>query len=319
MPNVFPFFGRERQGPGDFAFFSTKGKKSLFLDGEKLSKLGDFLGEFPSVALSSRDFRLVREGPSERRKWLDLLLSTASTEYFQSLQLYHRALRERNALLKKGGGDRELDAFEQALIPSGLRIQKMRVDALPKISVLLSESYAALSSKKRKPTLPTSPTSCSKASRSGPSDWWRNELKIGSWAIRVEVLIVTTLFFSAMARMPEPLPPKVSSVAWCWLCGLRNFSLSGKSAIKLRLFLPTTCLVSLTTSARQTSSNCLPPRLKSFATGTSFPSPAKRTNGKLFGFLQAPFRKASFSIGPSSVISFLVQVLKPLTDSRWKR
>ena len=74
-----------------------------------------------------------------------------------SLQLYHRALRERNALLKKGGGDRELDAFEQALIPSGLRIQKMRTDALPKISVLLSESYAALSSRKEEADLAYKP------------------------------------------------------------------------------------------------------------------------------------------------------------------
>jgi DNA replication and repair protein RecF len=124
--------------------FRPKGEKSLVVDGEKLSKLGDFLGEFPSVALSSRDFRLVREGPSERRKWLDLLLSTSSTEYFTSVRRYHRALRERNALLKKGGGDRELDAFEQALIPSALLIQKMRIEAIPKLSGLLSKSYADL-------------------------------------------------------------------------------------------------------------------------------------------------------------------------------
>lgn len=127
--------------------FRGKGEKSLIVDGEKLSKLGDFLGEFPSVALSSRDFRLVRDGPAERRKWLDLLLSTASSEYFTHLRLYHRALRERNALLKKGGGDRELDAFEQALIPSAMLVQKMRIESLPKLSQLLTDSYAALSAK----------------------------------------------------------------------------------------------------------------------------------------------------------------------------
>ena len=137
--------------------FRPKGEKSLLVDGEKLSKLGDFLGQFPSVALSSRDFRLVREGPSERRKWLDLLLSTASSEYFVSHQLYHRALRERNALLKRGGGDRELDAFEQALIPSGLRIQQMRTDALPKLAAFLSQNYAALSSRKEQADLSYKP------------------------------------------------------------------------------------------------------------------------------------------------------------------
>jgi len=137
--------------------FRPRGEKTLVVDGEKLSKLGDFLGEFPSVALSSRDFRLVRDGPSERRKWLDLLLSTASPEYFNGLQLYHRALRERNALLKKGGGNRELDAFEQALIPSGIIIQKMRTEALPRLSSLLSESYAALSSKQEEAGLAYKP------------------------------------------------------------------------------------------------------------------------------------------------------------------
>ena len=97
--------------------FRPKGEKSLVVDGEKLSRLGDFLGEFPSVALSSRDFRLVREGSSERRKWLDLLLPTSSTEYLTSVRRYHRALRERNALLKKGGGDR--------LVPTALFYQSM--------------------------------------------------------------------------------------------------------------------------------------------------------------------------------------------------
>ena len=66
-------------------------------------------------------------------------------------------MRERNALLKKGGGDRELDAFEQALIPSAMLVQKMRIDALPKLSGLLSESYAALSAKQEEASLEYKP------------------------------------------------------------------------------------------------------------------------------------------------------------------
>jgi DNA replication and repair protein RecF len=134
--------GEEREV---FLSFRTKGDKHLEVDGEKVSKLGDFLGEFPSVALSSRDLRLIRDGPAERRRWLDLLLSTSSADYFSTLQAFHRALRERNALLKQDGGDQELDAFEQALIPAAVRLRGMRADALPLLSKSLAASYEVLS------------------------------------------------------------------------------------------------------------------------------------------------------------------------------
>jgi len=125
--------------------FHDKGEKQLEVDGERIKRFSDYLGEFPSVAFSSRDFRLVREGPSDRRKWLDLLLSSSSTEYFEALKIYHRSLRERNALLKQGGGDRELDAFEQSLIPNAYRIYQFRSEALPEISATLSSYYNSLS------------------------------------------------------------------------------------------------------------------------------------------------------------------------------
>ena len=136
--------------------FRPKGEKSLLVDGEKLSKLGDFLGQFPSVALSSRDFRLVREGPSERRKWLDLLLSLLQLNTFNPFS-FIIGLARAQCLAQKGGGDRELDAFEQALIPSGLRIQQMRTDALPKLAAFLSQNYAALSSRKEQADLSYKP------------------------------------------------------------------------------------------------------------------------------------------------------------------
>ena len=97
--------GEEREV---FLSFRSKGDKHLEIDGEKISKLGDFLGEFPSVALCSRDLRLIRDGPAERRRWLDLLLSTSSADYFSTLQAFHRALRERNALLKQDGATKNL-------------------------------------------------------------------------------------------------------------------------------------------------------------------------------------------------------------------
>ena len=125
--------------------FHDKGDKQLEVDGKKVRRFSDYLGEFPSVVFSSRDFRLVRDGPAERRKWLDLLLSSSSPEYFEALRKFHRSLRDRNALLKHGGADPELDAFEQSLIPSAFRVYQLRFEALPIISNFLSSYYQSLS------------------------------------------------------------------------------------------------------------------------------------------------------------------------------
>ncbi len=272
--------------------FRPKGEKSLFLDGEKLSKLGDFLGQFPSVALSSRDFRLVREGPSERRKWLDLLLSTASTEYFLSLQLYHRALRERNALLKKGGGDRELDAFEQALIPSGLRIQKMRVDALPKISILLSESYAALSSKKEEADLAYKPDLLLESEQ--------------EWAKRLVEERAKDRIMGNTRRGPH-------RDDFTFLCNgkdARTFASEGQQrglVLALRfaefffvrqvrdqtpLILADDVLGELDDERKANFKQLLPPEAQVFATGTSFPSPCEADKWETFRVSSGTFSKS---------------------------
>ena len=137
--------------------FREKGEKKLEVDGEKIKRFADYLGNFPLVCLSSRDFRLIRDGPSERRKWLDILLSFSSTEYFETLRTFHRSLRERNSLLKHGGGDRELDAFEQNLIPNAYRLFQLRKVALPQLSKSLANYYKSLSGGKEGASLSYKP------------------------------------------------------------------------------------------------------------------------------------------------------------------
>jgi DNA replication and repair protein RecF len=133
--------------------FDSKGAKHVELDGERITRLADYVGRFPSVVLSSRDFRLVRDGPGERRRWLDVTLSTSSSAYFQTLRNYHRGLRERNAILKRGGGDAELDAFEASLVPAAVELTRLRREALPELSDLLSERYGTISSSREKASL----------------------------------------------------------------------------------------------------------------------------------------------------------------------
>src|SRR5207248_1603604 len=101
--------------------------KELWCDQIRITRLADYLGQFPTVVFSSQDMQLVRGSPAIRRRWLDLTLSAVDATYFRVLQTFTRALAERNALLKTGRtDDRELDAFEQTLAPAAAELIGLR-------------------------------------------------------------------------------------------------------------------------------------------------------------------------------------------------
>lgn len=124
--------------------FAKKGGKKVEVDGELVKKLGSFLGQFPSVCLSSRDFRLVRESPSDRRKWMDLALSSTSNRYFSALQGYYRSMKERNALLKQQASDSQLQAFEQTLATCASLLHEERSAFFPSLSDPFEQAYLGL-------------------------------------------------------------------------------------------------------------------------------------------------------------------------------
>jgi len=135
-------YGTEREA---MITFGIRGTKVVQIDGEPAKRLGDFLGQFPSVCLSSRDFRLVRESPSDRRKWMDLVLSSSSPEYLRALQGYYRSMKERNTLLKKEAGDAEVAAFEHTLASSAHILRQLRSSFFPSINEVFERSYTCLS------------------------------------------------------------------------------------------------------------------------------------------------------------------------------
>jgi DNA replication and repair protein RecF len=82
----------------------------------KVTRLGDFIGRFPTVVFSSQDNQFLRGAPALRRRWLDLTLAAMDPAYLTALQSCTRALAERNLLLKQGGRDTgAIEAFEHEL------------------------------------------------------------------------------------------------------------------------------------------------------------------------------------------------------------
>ncbi len=118
--------------------------RELWCDGEKISRVGDYLGRFPTVVFTSQDLLLVRGAPTGRRRWLDLTLAAMDGEYLRALQTYHRALAERNSLLKVGAKADELAAFEHALAPAGAALIARRQAGLDELGARVAAFYAQL-------------------------------------------------------------------------------------------------------------------------------------------------------------------------------
>lgn len=134
----------EQRGETELTIKLKPEGRELWCDRERVTKLADHLGRFPTVVFSSQDMLLVRGAPAARRRWLDLTLSAMDADYLRTLQTYHRALAGRNSLLKRGSTDAELNAFEQQLAPAAADLVVQRREGIRELGARLSGYYAQL-------------------------------------------------------------------------------------------------------------------------------------------------------------------------------
>jgi len=126
-------------------FWSTR-ERNLVLDNGPVRKLSDYLGVLRTVVFCSEDTLLVKGPGRARRRFLDLLLSQTHPTYLPLLQRYARALRSRNALLKRNLPDPvALESFSSELMSAGEAIINFRGQLVPLFSPLVSSAYRSIS------------------------------------------------------------------------------------------------------------------------------------------------------------------------------
>lgn len=113
---------------GNFRF-----RKEVLLDGVK-RKMNAVVGQFNAVIFLPQMARIIEEGPSERRRYLDMLISQVSLRYVQNLSDYGQTLSQRNALLKqlaeRGGDPGQLAVWDGMLARHGAAIMWERIRAI---------------------------------------------------------------------------------------------------------------------------------------------------------------------------------------------
>ena len=89
------------------------------LDGESVGQLGDLCAALAVVTFEPGSHALITGSAEIRRRYLDWGLFHVEPAFLRSWRRYNRALKQRNALLKTGGGLRQLDAWDHELVESG--------------------------------------------------------------------------------------------------------------------------------------------------------------------------------------------------------
>lgn len=78
-----------------------QGKKIVLINGIPIKKISELLGVLNVIYFFPDDLKLIKESPSERRKFMDMDICQASKSYFYLLQRYERILNQRNKLIKQ--------------------------------------------------------------------------------------------------------------------------------------------------------------------------------------------------------------------------
>jgi len=143
----------DSEGITSLEIHSGSAGRKVLIDGEKVSRLVDFIGRFPTVTLCSSDLMLLRGSPSERRRFIDLTLSVVNRSYYSSLRQFNSGITERNRLLKNNGSAAELSAFEAEVATHACIISNFRKESILKLGDVLSRVYAGIAEADEGPVL----------------------------------------------------------------------------------------------------------------------------------------------------------------------
>lgn len=133
-------------------------KREIRVNGNKIARAVDLLGNMNSVFFSPGELRLIQDGPDERRRFLNLSISQTSRSYGTALYRYNKILDQRNNLLKDKDASlilETLPVWDEQLARYAAVIVRHRREFLSLLSPLAEDAHAYLTDGAEKLSLST--------------------------------------------------------------------------------------------------------------------------------------------------------------------
>ena len=123
--------------------------KGLAIDGQKIKKAADLLGLCNVVFFSPEDLNIIKNGPAERRRFVDMELCQLDSFYLYNLNHYNKIVNQRNKLLKDMYMNPDLKdtltIWDSQLVSFGSKIIERRKIFTEQLNEIICEIHKKLS------------------------------------------------------------------------------------------------------------------------------------------------------------------------------
>lgn len=126
--------------------------KGIAVNGIPIKKASELFGIINVVFFSPEDLNLIKHGPVERRRFIDLELCQLNKLYVHALVQYNKVIVQRNKLLKelmyRPEYESTLDVWDIQLVQYGKDIIRYRQEFVDQLNQLVKEIHLVLSGRK---------------------------------------------------------------------------------------------------------------------------------------------------------------------------
>ncbi len=126
--------------------------KGIAIDGQKIKKASELLGLLNVVFFSPEDLSIIKNGPAERRRFVDMELCQLDSFYIYNLNHYNKIVNQRNKLLKDMYFNPSLrdtlNIWDSQLISFGSKIIERRKLFVEQLNEIIYDIHKKLSGDK---------------------------------------------------------------------------------------------------------------------------------------------------------------------------
>lgn len=128
--------------------------KGVAIDMIPIKRSAQLFGMMNIIFFSPEDLSIIKDSPSERRRFIDMELCQLSRIYYSNLSSYNKVLNQRNNLLKQIYYDKKkldmLSVWDSQLVDFGIKIIKERNNFIDMINEIIPDIHSRLTSGKEK-------------------------------------------------------------------------------------------------------------------------------------------------------------------------